>query len=436
MPGNEIAKDTKASLNKPDERLVYLALRGVFLGPDAHLRNQKKVRDRIQKYKNNAEIKALLQQHSEESICSIAKLLLERQIFESSLKAKLCFPEVFDVSPAQSAEREASIAEATKSEADAIRNVAEGRRALDIAPISSFTDEVKTKGRRDDFWFLSLCIRTIDDCLADEWDDIVHGGQNTAPSLYPAYLAFPSQHRILTEVQALLEKSCFAYGQTTFWEELKRKGWDCPESAELNAWTCVLLEQQAKVNPELVAQRGRPFSEMMNSLNHLRHTAVHRIRVTANRFYQFICDAENLSIILGDCESSERLAGLRRGLQSTIDDINRNKDLLESRHVEIMKHLAEERAELLRQEKAAHEYLLAEDKKYQARATAILESSWKPAKAVAGDNMEELDSNAGDEVSQDKVNVGSSRSDSRLSMIAGEDDNNALCQWTLGKKKD
>ena len=91
MPGNEFPKDTKASLNKPDERLVYSALRGVFLGPDAHLRHQKKIRDRIQKYKDNAEIKALLQQHSEDSICSIAKLLLERQVFESSLKAKTLY---------------------------------------------------------------------------------------------------------------------------------------------------------------------------------------------------------------------------------------------------------------------------------------------------------------------------------------------------------
>jgi hypothetical protein len=208
-----------------------LALRGIFLGSDAHLRNHKKVRDRIQKYKDNAEIKALLQQHSEDSICSIAKLLLERQVFESSLKAKLCFPEGFDVSPAQSAEREASITEAAKSEADAIRNVAEGRPVLDIAPIRSSTDGENKKGRRDDFGFLGSCIRTIDDRLADSWDDIVHGEQNTAPSLYPTYLAFPSQHRIMTDVQALLERSCFAYGQTTFWEELKRRGWDCPESA-------------------------------------------------------------------------------------------------------------------------------------------------------------------------------------------------------------
>ena len=80
----------------------------------------------------------------------------------------------------------------------------------------------------------------------------------------------------------------------------------------------------------------------------------------------------------------------------------------------------------MRQEKAAHEHLLAKDKKYQARVTAILESNWKPANAVAGDNLEELDSNAGDGLSQDEVNRGSSRSDSRLGAITREDDNEAL----------
>lgn len=220
----------------------------------------------------------------------------------------------------------------------------------------------------------------------------------------------------MTEVQALLERSCFAYGQITFCEELKRRGWDCPESVELNAWTPVLLEQQAKVNPELVAQRGRPLPEILNSLSQLRHTAVHRIRVTANRIYQFVCDAENLSMILADCECSKHLANLRRGLESTIDDINRNKDILESSYVEMLKHLAEERAKLLRQEKAAHEHLLSEDKKYQARVTTTLESNWKSKNIVAEGNSEELNSKAGDGSCEDEVNGDSSGSDSRLGM--------------------
>jgi hypothetical protein len=157
-----------------------------------------------------------------------------------------------------------------------------------------------------------------------------------------------------------------------------------------------------------------------------RHDHVHRIRVTANRVYQFICDAENLSIILGYCESSEHLASLRRGLDSTIDDMNRNKDLFESRSLEMLEHLAGERAKLPWQDKVAHEHLLADDRKYQARVTVILESDWKSANVVARVSFEELDLDAGDVLSQDEANGSSSGSDSKFGMLVQENDNKAM----------
>jgi hypothetical protein len=58
--------------------------------------------------------------------------------------------------------------------------------------------------------------------------------------------------------------------------------------------------------------------------------------------------------------------------------------------------------------------------------TAILESNWKSANTVAGDSLEELDSNACDALSRDEVNGSSSGSDSRLGMLAQEDDIKAL----------
>jgi hypothetical protein len=45
---------------------------------------------------------------------------------------------------------------------------------------------------------------------------------------------------------------------------------------------------------------------------------------------------------------------------------------------------------------------------------------------VAGDSLEELDSNACDALSRDEVNGSSSGSDSRLGMLAQEDDIKAL----------
>lgn len=108
--------------NFPDERVVYLALKESFKGADAQVRKAKKVREIVQKAQNNIDVRDLIQQHNIENVCSVTKTLLEQQIFESTLKAKIRFPEVFEISPAQSAERSASEAEAARLEADAIKS--------------------------------------------------------------------------------------------------------------------------------------------------------------------------------------------------------------------------------------------------------------------------------------------------------------------------
>ena len=132
--------------NSPDERVIYLALKDIFRGPDAQLRKSKKVRELIQKHQHCADIRDLIEEHSFDNVYSVTKVLLEQQVFESTLRAKLRFPEVFEVSPAQSAEREASEAEAAKTEADAIRDAAEGRQG--VLALEEQTDpELMVKGK-------------------------------------------------------------------------------------------------------------------------------------------------------------------------------------------------------------------------------------------------------------------------------------------------
>lgn len=114
--------------NSPDERVVYLALKGVFKGTDAQLRRQKKIRELITKHQHQADIQDLLQEHNKDNVCNVAKVLLKERIFESTLNAKVRFPEVFEVSPAQSADRVVSENEAARNKADAIRDIAKGRQ--------------------------------------------------------------------------------------------------------------------------------------------------------------------------------------------------------------------------------------------------------------------------------------------------------------------
>ena len=113
--------------NPPDERLVYLALNRVFQGSKAQFRQKKPVLKQIQKHRNEVDVRNLIQEHTITGLCDVAKCLLEDEIFESTLKAKIRFPEVFDVSPTQTAERAISESEAAKNEDAAIQDVMKGR---------------------------------------------------------------------------------------------------------------------------------------------------------------------------------------------------------------------------------------------------------------------------------------------------------------------
>lgn len=82
-------------------------------------------------------------------MCNVVRSLLEQQVFKSTLKAKIRFPEVFEVSPAQSAERSASEKEAVRSEADAIQVAVGGSSRLDKDVYVS--GRALGKRRADDF---------------------------------------------------------------------------------------------------------------------------------------------------------------------------------------------------------------------------------------------------------------------------------------------
>lgn len=131
--------------NPPDERLVYLALKNIFKGGNANLRRLKRIRELVLSHQNNGDVRSLIEEHNVDNVAQTAKLLLEDGIFASTMQARIRFPEVFQVSPAQSAERSASEVEAAKSEADAIKHAAEGHPAKWTMASNDAREEVKGK---------------------------------------------------------------------------------------------------------------------------------------------------------------------------------------------------------------------------------------------------------------------------------------------------
>ena len=105
----------------PDGRLVYLHCSSIFSGANAQVRRPKAVTRLLEQRKES--IKILTKEFPLPAIAATAKELLEEEIFESLPRAKLRFPELFQTSETQEAERAASEAEVVRIEAEAAQDI-------------------------------------------------------------------------------------------------------------------------------------------------------------------------------------------------------------------------------------------------------------------------------------------------------------------------
>lgn len=184
-------------------------------------------------------------------------------------------------------------------------------------------------------------------------------------------------------MQEILESCCYTFAQKSLHDIVEKKEWDCAESVELNVWSSVFLSNKKMFSAESLEKLGKPFAKILDSLAQLRHTAVHRIRVTVSRVEQFLLDAESFSRLLEDNNTTDDLVKLRRATKLAVDDMKRNKDLLESRVAETLRNFAAQRAEIKRLEDAAVDDMLREDKAYQASVSANLNQEIDPSQARA-----------------------------------------------------
>lgn len=129
----------------PDERAVYMALRKVLAGDDSQPKALKKIKEKI-RMENSAELAALIQEHSIERVANVTKRLLEAKVFQSTLVAKLRFPEMFEVSSTQSAGRADPGQEAAGAEDVGLERAAEGHERTQTSACSqlNYTGKLET----------------------------------------------------------------------------------------------------------------------------------------------------------------------------------------------------------------------------------------------------------------------------------------------------
>lgn len=122
-------------------------------------------------------------------------------------------------------------------------------------------------------------------------------------------LSTPAQHRLLVGLQGILEVACYDYTKRALPNTIKRKGWDCAESVELNQWTF----EMRKLN--LFDMKGSDYAAMaamLHSVANVRHTAVHRRRVGVVQIDRFFTDALGLLGFFEDEQGRRAVVALRQ----------------------------------------------------------------------------------------------------------------------------
>jgi len=89
------------------------------------------------------------------------------------------------------------------------------------------------------------------------------------PSLYPVYLPYHTQHKLLGTVQQALERACYDFAMR-FLPEAVEEEWECAESVELNLWARVFTAHQERFSQEDVDELGKPLSQLFDSMSRIR----------------------------------------------------------------------------------------------------------------------------------------------------------------------
>lgn len=149
-----------------------------------------------------------------------------------------------------------------------------------------------------------------------------------------------TQHKLLVQLQSVLEAACYEFGKHLMPDIFRRRGWDCAESLELNR--CAREFQQWSFSD--VESANKPRDELFRSISNIRHTAVHRLRVSVDAMEQFFNDAETLLLLLGDDARRREITMLRQESRMITAKTKESKHPLHSAASESLRVLATKRA--------------------------------------------------------------------------------------------
>ncbi|KAK1530180.1 uncharacterized protein CCOS01_05283 [Colletotrichum costaricense] len=362
-----------------EQQDVYRMCRALFKGKSKKL---KKTRIREILIENQSALHHLFTSYGEIRLTAMIQSLLKAGAFESDRRAQAMFPELFQTTPQQDAQREASEADAAKSVAEILGGMSHGEDMEPAEPVAPTAPtslawgwEVPPMPDPDDELPIQDAAASQTNFETNCSNEAHSRTDPKIPSLYPTYLPFTTQHAILTASQKLLEECCFDFAKKWFPDVLQGKGWECASAVELTNWIKIFNAEVLTLPPQVITMTDKTINEVFAPTHKLRHTAVHRLPTTAREVIRLIRAGVELTETLQDFTRASQLEDLILEVDEKIKTMELTKNVLEDRAAAQLEDIRRQREDLDRQEREFIENMIKEDQEHKALLGSLLETA-------------------------------------------------------------
>ncbi|KAJ4131219.1 hypothetical protein NW765_017111 [Fusarium oxysporum] len=157
---------------------------------------------------------------------------------------------------------------------------------------------------------------------------------------------------LMEKLQKTLELACFDFGTRALPDIMRKRGWECPESVELNRW--------AELFGREGSMRGKIDKDLPKELLRLE---------------RFLTDAERFAGIIGETVYAKAISHLRSDAQSALMELTQNKQFIQLQLEHAQEEIAKKRAELDQEEQEVLRRIAKEDEKYRMLAGDRLQNA-------------------------------------------------------------
>lgn len=199
---------------------------------------------------------------------------------------------------------------------------------------------------------------------------------SNSPSLFPSYLSYISQHKLLNTVQRILEDCCYDWGSKWMPSLLAERKWTCSEAVELSRWSTAIPSRFDTFSFDATSLgSGEALRAVLLATHPLRHAAVHRLRTSVRGLERMLENALKMVRALKDTPREGKLHDILKKFRSTVRAMEVNKIELEISLDKELGSIQQQRIALDNKEREARLGMFQQDREHTAQVSSLFESS-------------------------------------------------------------